>query len=166
MIPTHEGLEKIGDIGRFKKCNLSKDYIEKLGICEKLIGYELFEKLHANCKVCLLNSNKCEKMKKFFQQTMDQGLVQIGCSKKGEDLSAIEPQGAHPLRSLIKEERFRHRFRYLFRQLFRFQFKDLFKYQCHRHTLLSSMFLHHSHLKVLNQYHGTIILRHMWQRSH
>lgn len=33
-------------------------------IHEKLIGYELFGKLHTDCKVCLLNPDKYERVKK------------------------------------------------------------------------------------------------------
>lgn len=51
-------------------------------IQEKMIGFELFEKVHADCKVCLLNPDKCEKMKKCLQQMMDQGLLQIGYPRK------------------------------------------------------------------------------------
>lgn len=37
------------------------------GLHEKLISYELFEKFHPDYKVCLFNSEKCEKMKKGLQ---------------------------------------------------------------------------------------------------
>lgn len=62
-------------------------------ICERLIRYEVFEELHDDCNICRSNPDKCEKMKTCLQQMMNQGLIQIGYSKKIEDVSTIESQG-------------------------------------------------------------------------
>ncbi|KAI5422167.1 hypothetical protein KIW84_045581 [Lathyrus oleraceus] len=51
---------------------------------------EKSEELHGYCKTCRSNPDKCEKMKRCLQQMMNHGLVQIGYSKKIEDVSAIE----------------------------------------------------------------------------
>lgn len=58
-------------------------------IFERLIGYEVFEELHDNCKICRSNPYKCEKMKRCLQQMINPSLVQIGYSKKIEYVSAI-----------------------------------------------------------------------------
>ncbi|KAI5444560.1 hypothetical protein KIW84_012992 [Lathyrus oleraceus] len=58
--------------------------------------YKILEerlKLHGDYKICRSNPDKCEKMKRCLQQMMNQGFVQIGYSKKIEDVSAIESQG-------------------------------------------------------------------------
>lgn len=57
-------------------------------ICERLISYEVFEELHRDCKIFRFNQDKCEKMNKCLQQMVNQGLVQIGHSKKIEYVSA------------------------------------------------------------------------------
>lgn len=44
-------------------------------ICERLIGYEVFEEIHDDCKIYRSNLDKCEKMKRRLQQMMNQGLV-------------------------------------------------------------------------------------------
>lgn len=62
-------------------------------ICERLIGYKVFEELHGDCNICWSNPDKCEKMKRCLQQMMNKGLVQTKYSKKIEDVSAIESQG-------------------------------------------------------------------------
>lgn len=62
-------------------------------LCERLIGYEVFEELHGDYKICGCNPDKCEKTKRYLQQMMNQGLVQIGYSKKIEDVSAVESHG-------------------------------------------------------------------------
>lgn len=80
-IPGHAGptinvVEVSEDNVLIRKINQVKTHMTR--IHEKLIGYEKFEKLHANCEVCLLNLDKCKKVKKCLQLMMDQGLVQIG----------------------------------------------------------------------------------------
>lgn len=65
-------------------------------ICEILITHEVFEKLHGDCKICRSNPDKCEDMKRCLQQIMNQGLGQIGYSRKIEDVSAIESHGHMP----------------------------------------------------------------------
>lgn len=65
-------------------------------ILEKLIGYKSLEELHVDCKICLINLDTCGRMKKCLQQMMDQGLVQIGYTRKVEDILAIESQGHKP----------------------------------------------------------------------
>ncbi|GAU40821.1 hypothetical protein TSUD_398050, partial [Trifolium subterraneum] len=63
---------------------------------ERLIGFELFEKLHSGCKDCLVNPASCQGMKESLQKLMDQGLVQIGYSKKDADIAVVESQGPAP----------------------------------------------------------------------
>lgn len=53
-------------------------------ICERLVGYEVFEELHDDCKICRSDPDECEKMKKCLLQMMNQGLVQIRYLKKIE----------------------------------------------------------------------------------
>lgn len=65
-------------------------------IHEKLNGYKAFEELHANCKICLVNPDLCERMNKCLQQMMDKGLIQIGYTIKLEYVSFIESQGHTP----------------------------------------------------------------------
>lgn len=62
-------------------------------IFERFIGYEVFEELHGDFKICRSNPDKCEKMNRCLQQMMNQGFVQIGYSNKIEDVSSIEFQG-------------------------------------------------------------------------
>lgn len=66
-------------------------------IIEIFIGYEVFEELHGDCKVCRSNPDKCEKMKRCFQQMMNQVLIQIGYSRNIDDIVVIESQGAYTL---------------------------------------------------------------------
>lgn len=89
--PTVNVIEGSKDNILIKEVDQVKTHMAR--ICEKLTGCEMFEKLHADCKVRLFNPDKCEKMKKFLQLMMDQGMVQIGYSKKVEDISSIESQG-------------------------------------------------------------------------
>lgn len=60
--PTINAIEGLEDNVLVKRVNQVKTTMTRIG--EKLIGYEMFEKLHADCKVCLLNPDKCEKMKR------------------------------------------------------------------------------------------------------
>ncbi|CAJ2662326.1 unnamed protein product [Trifolium pratense] len=55
------------------------------------------EELHSSCKDCLVNLNNCQGMKESLQKLMDQGLVQIGYSRKSADISVVESQGLEPL---------------------------------------------------------------------
>lgn len=34
---------------------------------EKLIGYKAFKELYAGCKICLINSDTCGRIKKYLQ---------------------------------------------------------------------------------------------------
>ncbi|XP_050909539.1 uncharacterized protein LOC127123358 [Lathyrus oleraceus] len=85
--PTVNAIKGSKDSILIKEVDQVKTYMAR--IREKLIGYEMFGKLHADCKVFPLKSGKCEKMKRCMQLMMDQGVVQIGYSKKVEDISAI-----------------------------------------------------------------------------
>lgn len=89
--PTINANEKSKDNALFQRVDQIKTHISR--IYEKLIGYELFEELHADCKVFLYNPDKCEKMKRYLQQMVNQGLVKIGYSRKIEDVSVIEYHG-------------------------------------------------------------------------
>lgn len=100
--PTVNAIEGSKDNILIQRVDQVKNLMSR--IREKLIDYELFEKLHADCKVCLLNPDKCKKMKKCLQQMMDQGLVQIRYMKKMEDVSVIESQGRIPFEIPYQKE--------------------------------------------------------------
>ncbi|WJX67858.1 hypothetical protein P8452_52291 [Trifolium repens] len=57
---------------------------------ERLIGFELFERLHSGCKDCLRNPASCQGMKESLQKLIDQGLVQIGYSRKYASIAVVE----------------------------------------------------------------------------
>lgn len=65
-------------------------------VCVKLIGYKAFEELYVDCKICLINPDTCGRMKKCLQPMMNEGLVQIGYTRKLEDVSVIKSHGHTP----------------------------------------------------------------------
>lgn len=71
--PTINVIEGLEDNILIKRVDQVKTHMTK--IREILIGYKLFEELHAKCEVCLLNPDKCGKMKRCLRQMMDKGLV-------------------------------------------------------------------------------------------
>lgn len=92
--PPINALEKSEDNILIQRVYQVKTYISR--ICEILISYEVFKELLGDCKICWSNLDKCENMKRCLQQMMNQGLVQMGYSKKIEDVSAIESHGYIP----------------------------------------------------------------------
>ncbi|XP_050908914.1 uncharacterized protein LOC127122656 [Lathyrus oleraceus] len=71
--PTINVVEGLDDTVLTQRMDQVRTPISK--ICEKLIGYKVFEELHANYKICLVNPNTCEKMKECLQQMMSEAYV-------------------------------------------------------------------------------------------
>ncbi|GAU10426.1 hypothetical protein TSUD_419170, partial [Trifolium subterraneum] len=99
-LPGHAGLsvnavEEIEEQSLIKKVTKIKASMSV--IQEKLIGYNEFEEIHSNCKVCLANPERCQKMRDCLQKLMDQGLVQIGYSRVDADVSVLESQDPTPI---------------------------------------------------------------------
>ncbi|GAU10449.1 hypothetical protein TSUD_423490 [Trifolium subterraneum] len=64
---------------------------------EKLIGYDEFEEIHSNCKICSMNPEECQKMRDCLQKLMDQGMVQIGYSRADADVFVLESRDPTPI---------------------------------------------------------------------
>ncbi|GAU52036.1 hypothetical protein TSUD_418760, partial [Trifolium subterraneum] len=99
-LPEHAGLsvnavEEIEEQSLIKKVTKIKASMSV--IQEKLIGYDEFEEIHSNCKVCSTNPEGCQKMRDCLQKLMDQGLVQIGYSRVDADVSVLESQDPTPI---------------------------------------------------------------------
>lgn len=88
--PTINTIEGLEDDILIKRVDQVKIPMTK--VREIFIGYEFFKEMNDNCEVCLLNLEKCGKMKRCLQQMMDQGLVQTGYSRKVKGILAVETQ--------------------------------------------------------------------------
>jgi hypothetical protein len=62
-------------------------------IKEVLLSFDQFSSMHANCVECEENPNHCAKMKSCLQELMDQGLVQVGYSRRNDMVAMMEPHG-------------------------------------------------------------------------
>lgn len=60
-------------------------------IREKLTKYRLIKEAHDNCELCLSVQNECKELKRYLQELIDQGLVQIGQTKHDASVSIVEP---------------------------------------------------------------------------
>jgi hypothetical protein len=65
-----------------------------ISVREALLSYDQFSAMHASCEVCEKDPSHCAKMKECLQKLMDQGLVQIGYSRK-EDMVTMVDQHEH-----------------------------------------------------------------------
>lgn len=59
-------------------------------IREKLTKYGLIKEAHDNCELCLSVQNECEELKRYLQELIDQGMVQIGHTKHDASVSIVE----------------------------------------------------------------------------
>ncbi|KAK2435524.1 hypothetical protein QL285_020577 [Trifolium repens] len=61
-----------------------------ISVREALLSYDQFLTMHADCEVCEKDPSYCAKMKECLQKLMDQGLVQIGYSRKEDMVTMID----------------------------------------------------------------------------
>jgi hypothetical protein len=79
-----EELKLLGEVSRIKT---------PLSIIRKiLINFKQFEELHSNCRTCSINPDNCQGLKESLQKLMDQGLVQVGYSRRDASIDMVESQ--------------------------------------------------------------------------
>jgi hypothetical protein len=83
-----EELKLLGEVSRIKT---------PLSIIRKiLINFKQFEELHSNCRTCSINPDNCQGLKESLQKLMDQGLVQVGYSRRDASIDMVESQDPTP----------------------------------------------------------------------